>query len=121
MCDITPMARLSLLKTIVRIAGGLSVLMLPAACARPITTKVTRFSAWTAAAAGGTFSFATAADQANDLEQSTYESYVGPELQKLGLRPAAAGQVDRTQVNVMADNRIKEKIYGEAVYQDAYV
>ena len=46
---------------------------------------------------------------------------MGPELQKLRLRPAAAGQVDRTQVNVIADNRIKEKIYGEAVYQDAYV
>lgn len=45
-----------------------------AACASPITAKVTSFNQWPADAAGATFSFIRPADNLNDLEQQAYEA-----------------------------------------------
>ena len=101
-----------------RLGAVLVMVALLAACASPLTTKVTRFNDWPADAVGGTFSFATPTDKANDLEQSTYEAYVQAELARLGLKPAVSGQTGRFQVSVIAGNRTEERKYREAVYQD---
>ncbi len=91
------------------------------ACASPITAKVTSFNQWPADATGSTFSYIRAADKANDLEQEAYEGYVQLELEKLGLKRAATGQVGRIQVDIVTGNRTREKKFREAVYQDYYV
>lgn len=90
-------------------------------CASPITAKVTSFNQWPANAAGSTFSYITPADKANDLEHEAYESYVQTELEKLGLKRAAPGQVGRIQVDVVTGNGTRNKKYREAIYQDNYV
>lgn len=104
-----------------RLLAVLPAVLLLAACAAPITTKVTSFNQWPADAAGSTFSYITPADLANDLEQATYAGYVQKELEKLGLQRAPAGQVGRIQVDLQTGNGTKEKKYREAVYQDNYV
>lgn len=100
-------------------ALGLVIAFLTA-CASPITAKVTSFNQWPADAAGSTFSYITPADKANDLEQAAYEGYVQAELEKLGLKRAAPGQVGRIQVDVLTGNGTKDKKYREALYEDYY-
>jgi Domain of unknown function (DUF4136) len=104
-----------------RLAGALGVVALLTACATPITAKVTSFNQWPADVAGSTFSYITPADKANDLEQAAYEGYVQTELEKVGLKRAAPGQVGRIQVDVVTGNGTREKKYREAVYQDNYI
>lgn len=91
------------------------------ACASPITAKVTSFNQWPANAIGSTFSYTTPAAKANDLEQAAYEGYVQLELEKLGLRRAAPGQLGRILVDVVTGNGTKEKKYREAVYENYYI
>lgn len=104
-----------------RLAATLGLAALVAACASPITAKVTSFNQWPADAAGSTFSFIRPADQLNDLEQQAYESQVQTALEKLGLRRAPPGQVGRFQADVVTGNRAEERKYREAVYQDYYI
>ena len=92
-----------------------------AACASPITAKVTSFNEWPSNVAGSTFSFLTPADKTNDLEQAAYEGYVQAELEKIGMKRAAPGQAGRIQVDLITGNGTKDKKYREAVYEDYYV
>ena len=107
--------------TYLRSGLALCAVALLAACASPMTAKVTRFNQWPADAAGSTFSYIRPADRVNDLEQETYEGYVQVELEKLGLTRAAPGQVGRIQVDLVTGSRSREKKYREAVYRDYYV
>lgn len=104
-----------------RLGFAIATLGLLAACTTPITAKVTSFNQWPGDAAGSTFSYITPADKANDLEQAAYEGYVQAELEKVGLKRAAPGQVGRIQVDVVTGNGTREKKFREAVYQDNYV
>ena len=102
---------------------GLAALLLGflAACASPLTTRVTSFNQWPADAAGSTFSYVNRADNTRELEQATYEGFVQAELEKRGLVRAPAGQVGRLQVDVNISNRTEQKTYLQPVYQDNYV
>ena len=104
-------------------AGWLAVaaLGLLTACASPITAKVTSFNQWPADAQGATFSYIRPSDMLNDLEQQAYEAYEQVELEKLGLRRAASGQVGRIQVDIVTGSGTRNKKYREAIYQDYYV
>lgn len=95
------------------------VLWLPG-CAG-ITAKVTNFNAWPADAKGASFAFLQPAGQAGDLEQETYQSYVSQQLEKQGLRPAAAGQAARFLVEVSASGGTRSKTYLEPIYQQELV
>ena len=101
--------------------GLISVIALLTACASPITAKVTSFNQWPSDIAGSTFSYITPADKANDLEQEAYEGYVQTELEKLGLKRAAPGQVGRMQVDLVTGNGTRKRQYREAIYKDYYV
>ncbi|MDB5964043.1 MAG: hypothetical protein JWQ72_543 [Polaromonas sp.] len=101
------------------LAAGMLALL--AACASPITAKVTSFNQWPADAAGSSFSYIVPADKANDLEVEAYQGYVQAELEKLGLKRAAPGQVGRFQVDVVTGNGTRDRKYREAIYQDYYV
>lgn len=92
-----------------------------AACASPITAKVTSFNQWPQDAAGASFSFIRPADALNDLEQQAYEGKVQAELEKLGLKRSPAGQVGRIQVDVVTGNGTRNKQFREAVYRDNYI
>jgi hypothetical protein len=92
-----------------------------AACASPITAKVTSFNQWPLDAAGASFSFIRPADALNDLEQQAYEGQVQTELEKLGLKRAAPGQVGRIQVDVITGNGTRNKQFREPVYRDNYI
>lgn len=89
-----------------------------AACASPITTKVTRFNQWPADAAGARFSFIQPADAVNDLERQSYEKIVQVELEKFGLVRAPSGQVGRFQVDVVTGNGTRNRTYREPIYRD---
>lgn len=91
------------------------------ACASPIVTRVTSFNQWPADLAGSRFSFITPVEPTRALEQATYEGYVQAELEKIGLRRAAAGQAARIQVDVAATTQSGEKTYLQPVYRDNYV
>jgi hypothetical protein len=91
------------------------------ACASPIVTRVTSFTQWPSGLAGSTFSYITPVDATRELEQATYEGYVQAELEKIGLKRAAAGQTARIQVDVAATSQGEEKTYQQPVYQDNYV
>lgn len=97
------------------------MLALIAACASPITAKVTSFNQWPADTVGATFSFIRPVDALNDLEQQAYEGKVQTELEKLGLKRALPGQVGRIQVDVVTGNGTRNKQFREAVYRDNYV
>lgn len=97
------------------------VLVVLAACASPITAKVTSFNQWPQDAAGAVFSFIRPVDALNDLEQQAYESKVQNELEKLGLKRAAAGQIGRIQVDVVTGNGTRNKQFREAIYRDNYI
>jgi hypothetical protein len=104
-----------------RLGLAAALLGLLAACASPITTRVTSFNQWPANAAGSTFSYVSRTDNTRELEQATYESYVQAELEKLGLVRAPTGQVGRMQVDVNTSNRSEQKTYLQPIYQDNYV
>ncbi len=104
-----------------RLAGIAVVAALLGACASPITTQVTSFNQWPTDVAGSTFSYVSRVDSARVLEQSTYEGLVQAELEKRGLRRAAAGQVGRIQVDVGTSSRSEDKTYLQPVYQENYV
>lgn len=106
---------------LVRLGMALLISALLAACASPITAKVTSFNQWPQDAAGATFSYIRPPDRLNDLEQQAYESYVQFELEKLGLKRAAAGQTGRIQVDIVTGSGTRNKTYREAIYQDYYV
>ena len=97
------------------------VIGLLAACASPITAKVTRFNQWPADAAGASFSFIRPSDALNDLEQQAYESTVATELEKFGLKRMPAGQVGRLQVDVVTGNGTRNRTYREPIYRDSLV
>ncbi len=92
-----------------------------AACAQPITAKVTRFNQWPADAAGATFSFIRPIDALNDLEQQTYEANVQAALEKLGLRRVASGQVGRFQVDVVTGSDTRNQQFREPIYRENYI
>jgi hypothetical protein len=91
------------------------------ACASPITAKVTSFHQWPADTQGAVFSFVRPVDALNDLEQQAYEGRVQSELEKLGLKRAAPGQVGRIQVDVITGNGARNKQFREAIYRDNYI
>ena len=109
------------LPRLVRLGLAAAAIALLAACASPITAKVTSFNQWPADAAGSTFSYITPADKAGDLEQEAYQGYVQAELERLGLKRAAPTQVGRFQVDVVTGNGTRQRKYREAIYQDYYV
>jgi Domain of unknown function (DUF4136) len=114
----------SLLRTLLvwpRWSLAMLVTVLLTACASTITARVTSFNQWPADMAGSTFSYITAVNPSRELEQASYESLVQAELEKLGLKRAAAGQVGRVQVDVAATHRAEDKTYMAPVYQDNYV
>ena len=92
-----------------------------ASCASPITAKVTSFHVWPADAAGQTFSFVAQTGKAGELEHATYEGYVAAELARLGLKPAAAGQVGRFRVDLQTTGTTREKKVLEPVYDYRHV
>jgi hypothetical protein len=91
------------------------------ACALPITTKVTNFNAWPADAAGSDFSFGPGDGKAGDLEQATYENYVGVELQRRGLALAPSGRTGRFIVDVTTVGTTRQKTFLEPVYQNQLI
>lgn len=107
--------------SLARVSLAALLLGLLAACASPLTTRVTSFNQWPADAAGSTFSYVSRADNTRELEQATYEGFVQAELEKRGLVRAPAGQVGRLQVDVNISNRSEQKTYLKPVYQDNYV
>ena len=104
-----------------RLCLALLVTALLTGCASSITARVTSFNQWSSDVAGSTFSFITPVNPNRELEQATYESLVQAELEKLGLKRAASGQVGRVQVDVAATHRAEDKTYMAPVYQDNYV
>ena len=104
-----------------RLASAALVVAMMAACASPITAKVTSFNQWPADTAGATFSYIRPADSLNDLEQQAYEGYVRVALEKIGLQPAAQGQVGRFQVDIVTGSNTRNRKFREAVYRDNYV
>ena len=95
-----------------------AMLTLLAACASPITTKVTSFNQWPADTQGASFSFIRPADAMNDLEQQLYEKTIQVELEKLGLKRAAPNQVGRFQVDVVTGNGTRNRTYRQPIYRD---
>ena len=104
-----------------RYAMAAILLSFLAACASPITAKVTSFNQWPLDTAGASFSFIRPVDALNDLEQQAYEGQVQAELEKLGLRRAAPGQLGRIQVDVITGNGTRNKQFREAIYRDNYI
>ncbi len=102
-------------------AVATAALAFMAGCATPIMAKVTSFNQWPSDTAGATFSFIRPVDALNDLEQQAYEGKVQVELEKLGLKPAAAGKLGRIQVDVVTGNGTREKKFREAIYRDNYI
>jgi Domain of unknown function (DUF4136) len=107
--------------SLTRLGLAAALLGLLAACASPITARVTSFNQWPANSAGSTFSYVSRTDNTRELEQATYENYVQAELEKRGLVRAPAGQVGRMQVDVTTSNRSEQRTYLQPIYQDNYV
>lgn len=102
-------------------ALALTALLL-SGCAHTLAVKVTRFNQWPADTAGASYSF-TASQTDRALELQAYQQRVGTELQRLGLRPATAGESARFVVDVQADLSERQRQRQVAVYSDqwAYV
>jgi len=90
-------------------------------CASPITAKVTNFNAWPSDAAGSSFSFAPVDPKSSDLEQATYENYVGVELQRRGLTLAPVGQKGRFLVDVSTVGSTREKKLLQPIYNNQLI
>lgn len=104
-----------------RCAIVMMVVALLAACASPITAKVTSFNQWPVDTAGASFSFIRPVDALNDLEQQAYEGYVQVALEKIGLKRVAPGQVGRIQVDIVTGNSTRNKQFREPIYRDSYI
>ena len=101
---------------LMRMACAALLVALLTACASPISAKVTNFNAWPPDAAGSSFSFASSGSKTSELEQATYENYVGVELQRRGLTLAPSGQrgrflVDVTTAETTRDRKVLEPVY----------
>jgi hypothetical protein len=105
----------------VRCAIVIMTVALLTACASPITAKVTSFNQWPADMAGASFSFIRPVDALNDLEQQAYEGRVQTELEKIGLKRVAQGQVGRIQVDIVTGNGTRNKQFREPIYRDNYI
>lgn len=101
-----------------RFAIVMMAVALLTACTSPITAKVTSFNQWPVDAVGASFSFIRPVDALNDLEQQAYEGQVQAELEKIGLKRVAPGQVGRIQVDVVTGNGTRNKQFREAIYRD---
>jgi len=106
---------------LIRCAIVVTVAASLAACASPITAKVTSFNQWPPDTAGASFSFIRPVDALNDLEQQAYEGKVQAELEKIGLKRVAPGQVGRIQVDIITGNGTLNKQFREAIYRDNYI
>lgn len=107
-------------RTLAAFAVAAAAALWLAGCANTLDTKVTRFQAWPADGAGGTFSFGKPAAVGRELEQSTYEQYVREELERLGLRSAEPGKAGRFLVEVEASGSQRQQRYLQPVYQQPY-
>lgn len=101
-----------------RLLLAAALLALLGACASSITAKVTSFQAWPADAAGSSFSYVAHEGRGDELEQATYRGYVGAQLERLGLKPAAAGQKGRILVDMTVSGMARERRYLEPVYHN---
>ena len=108
-------------RSLSRFALVISVLAFITACASPITAKVTSFNQWPADTTGASFSFIRPVDALNDLEQQAYEGKVQAELEKIGLRRAAPGQVGRFQVDLVTGHGTRNKQFREAIYRNSSI
>jgi hypothetical protein len=99
---------------------GLGLAALLAACAGPISTKVTSFNQWPDGLRGS-FSFVTPADKLGELEHASYENQVQIELEKLGFSRAVPGQYARLLVELETSQQTRVSQYREPIFQDNYV
>jgi hypothetical protein len=101
------------------------VAVLLTGCASAIVTKVTNFNQWPADAAGSSFSFIAPPPgppgKPRELEQATYENYAQSELEKQGLRRAAAGQTARLLVELSTATETRQRTYLQPIYEDRQV
>lgn len=109
------------LRRVLSLPVALLLLALVGGCTTPITAKVTNFNAWPRDAAGATYSFASADPQRDELEQSTYEGYVGAQLERHGLREAPEGQMGRFLIEVRASDTTRQKTVLEPVYDNQLI
>lgn len=100
--------------------AGLALALL-GACALPITAKVTRFNAWPADMAGATYSYAVGDGTLGELEQATYDGYVGDALEDFGLTQAAPGASGRFIIEVHASGGTRQKVVLEPVYDNQLI
>lgn len=101
--------------------GVASLLVALLAGCGSVSTKVTRFNVWPADVAGAEFSYLRPLVGPGEVEQATYESYVGRELEKLGLKPGEPNKPPRFLAEVIADHTQREKRVLEPVYQNALI
>jgi Domain of unknown function (DUF4136) len=106
---------------LLRAGIAVAAVALLAACASPITAKVTSFNSWPANAAGATYSFAPSTAKPSELEQAAYEGYVGAELQRIGLKQAAPGQTGRFLVDVTASGTTRNRTYLQPIYDHNWI
>jgi hypothetical protein len=92
-----------------------------AGCATPLSAQVSRFHAWSAELAGSSFAFVRPVDPGRELEQASYEGLVAAELERLGLRRAAAGQPARIQVDLSFAVQVESRPDLRPIYQDVPV
>jgi hypothetical protein len=110
-----------------RLRLGLALLAssLLAACASPIVTQVSNFNQWPSDAAGSSYTFIAPpsgpAQPPPELELATYQGYAQQELDKLGLRKAAAGQPARLLVELGWVTQAQERSYLQPIYDNRMV
>ncbi|WP_077595514.1 DUF4136 domain-containing protein [Polaromonas sp. A23] len=108
-----------------RVFLALLAAALLSACATPLVTQVTNFNQWPPDAEGSTFSFikppARAGAVPGELEQATYEKYAQAELEKYGLKQAAAGQRARLLVELITVSQLQQRTYVQPVYEENMV
>jgi hypothetical protein len=102
------------------VALALGVLALLTGCAN-VSAKVTNFNAWPADAGSSSFSFITPENRTGDLEQATYEGYVGAELERQGLTAASPGKAGRFYIDVAATGGTRQKTFLEPIYENNMV
>ena len=95
------------------------------ACASPIVTQVSNFNQWPSDATGASFTFIQPPSSPNQpppaLELATYQGYAQQELEKLGMRKAAAGQPARLLVELGWITQPQERTYRQPIYDDRLV
>jgi hypothetical protein len=104
-----------------RVTLAASALVLLSACAGAIRAKVTNFNAWPNDAAGSTYSHVAGDPARGELEQATYDGYVGAELEKNGLSQAPKGATGRFTVEVRAQESTRQRTVLEPIYDNALI